>query len=513
MSDKTNNKTIAKNTLLLYFRMMVTMVISLYTSRVVLQILGVDDYGIYQAVGGIVGMLSFVNNALAVGSSRFLTFELGQGDIEKLKKTFSTVLTAHVALAVIILLLAETVGLWFLYNKLEIPAERMDAAAYAFHLSVLTAFFTLTQVPYNASIIAHERMNIYAYVSIIDAVSKLLVVYALAMGDVDKLKLYATLLCLLQVAIMTFYRFYCSRHFQEARFRLFFEVKIFREIASFTGWSLFAQTSIALNNQGVLLLLNMFFSPAVVAARAISIQVNMHAYQLVSNFQTAAVPQIVKRYAAKDFDGSKKLLLQTCKFSYFLMLVISLPVFLVADQLLHLWLDVVPEYTVIFLQIIIVQGLFQVFDTTFYYALYAKGQLRENALISPTLGFIQFPIIYFLFKMGCSPVALSWASFINYALLGFVVKPILITHIVDYKWSDIFSVFIPCVKVTLASLPLPLILYYWFKDYDSRLPSFCIISAVSIATVILSSWFIGMDKIMRQNVVEMIRKRIYKSGC
>ena len=505
---ETNNKTIAKNTILLYFRMIVTMVISLYTSRVVLQILGVDDYGIYQAVGGIVGFMAFINNALATGSSRFLTFGLGEGNQEKLKRIFSTTLTAHIILAVIIVLIAETIGLWFLYNKLIIPSERFDAALYTYHLSILTAFFTLTQVPYNATIIAHEKMNVYAYVSIVDAVSKLLIVYALTIGGFDKLKLYATLLCLLQVGIIIYYRFYCIHRFQESHFNFGFDKKLFREIAGFSGWSLFANGSIALNNQGVLLLLNMFFSPAVVAARAISIQVNMHANQLVTNFQTAANPQIVKLYAAKNYEGSKQLLLQTTRFSYYLMLLVSLPVCLVAQQLLQLWLGVVPEYTVVFLQLIIIQSLFQVFDTSFYRALYAKGQLRENALISPTLGFIQFPIVYVLFKLGCSPVALSWASLAAYALLGLIIKPILIIRIVDYTWKDIFSVFIPCIKVTLASLPLSILTYLKFKDNGNIVLSFCVIAAASVLFVLCSSWYFGMDRPMREKVVEMLKKKI-----
>lgn len=510
MVKNTSNKTIAKNTLLLYFRMIVTMIVSLYTSRVILQILGVDDFGIYQAVGGIVGFLSFVNNALATGSSRFLTFCLGEGDLVKLKKTFSTVLTAHIGLALIVVVIAETVGLWFLHSKMIIPQERLSAAEFTFHISVLTAFFSLTQVPYNATIIAHERMNIYAYVSIIDAVCKLLIVYALTFGDIDKLKLYATLLCILQVGIMVFYRCYCGTRFQEARFRLFFEKKIFREIASFSGWSLLASTSIALNSQGVLLLLNMFFSPAVVAARAISIQVNMHAYQFVSNFQIAAVPQIVKRYASKEYEESKNLLLQTCKFSYYLMLAISLPVCLMAKQLLSLWLGEVPEYTVVFLQIIIVQSLFQVFDSTFYYALYAKGQLRENALISPLLGFIQFPIVYIMFKIGYSPVSLSWASLVLYAILGFIVKPILVTNIVGYKWSNFFSVFISCLKVTMVSLPLPLITCFSLKDSDRMLFTFLLITGVSVISVICASWFFGMDKLMRRVIIEMVNSKCMK---
>ena len=247
-----SNKTIAKNTIFLYFRMMLTMVISLYTSRVILQVLGVDDYGIYQAVGGIVGFLSFVNNALSTGSSRFITFGLGENNPQRLKNIFSTTLTAHICLALIITILAETVGLWFLHNKLVIATDRLGAAEFVFHLSILTAFFTLTQVPYNACIIAHEKMGVYAYVSIIEASLRLLIVYLLCIGEFDKLKMYAVLLCVIQVGFVVFYNIYCIRHFEEAKFRLFFDGKLFKEIVGFSGWSLFASTSIALNSQGIL---------------------------------------------------------------------------------------------------------------------------------------------------------------------------------------------------------------------------------------------------------------------
>lgn len=503
-----NNKTIAKNTIFLYFRMMLTMIISLYTSRVVLQVLGVVDYGIYQAVGGIVGFLSFLNNALSTGSSRFLTYGLGENDPQKLKNIFSTTLTAHIGLALLIVVLAETVGLWFLYNKLVIPPERLDAAKFVFHLSILTAFFTLTQVPYNACIIAHEKMGVYAYVSIIEASLKLLIVYLLNIGGADKLKLYALLLCMIYIGIVLYYNLYCTRHFEETKFRFFFDKKLFKEIAGFSGWSLFANAAIALNNQGVLVLLNMFFSPAVVAARAISLQVNTAANQFVANFQTAANPQIVKRFAAKDYDGSKQLLLQTTKFSFYLMLLLSLPICLGAKQLLTIWLKIVPEYTVIFLQLVIIQSLFCVFDTSFYRALYAKGRLKENALISPSLGFIQFPIIYVLFRFGCSPVALSWASLIMYAVVGLIVKPVLIIKLVDYNWKDIFSVFTPCLKVVVCSLPLPLLLYYQL-DSDS-ITSFVIVVLVSIITVLIASWIVGLEREMRNTLISQLKNRLKK---
>ena len=502
-----NNRTIAKNTIFLYFRMMVTMIISLYTSRVVLQILGVDDYGIYQAVGGIVGFLSFVNNALSTGSSRFLTFGLGEGDAQKLRNVFSTTLTAHIVLAIIIVIVAETAGLWFLHHKMVIAPDRLNAAEFVFHISILTAFFSLTQVPYGACIIAHEKMSIYAYVSIIEAVLKLAVVYMLTIGQIDKLKLYALLLCIVQIGIILFYVLYCVKKFDEARFRLFIDNGIFKEIAAFSGWSLFATGSIALNNQGILMLLNMFFAPAVVTARYISLQVNNTINQFVTNFQTAANPQIVKLYAAKDYNGSKQLLLQTTKFSYYLMLLLCLPVCFCAQELLSVWLVSVPEYTVVFLQLVVVQSLFSVFDTSFYRALYAKGQLRENALISPTLGFLCFPVVYLLFKAGCSPIALSWAGLVTTAIVGLVVKPLLIIKIVDYTWKDIFSVFVPCLKVTLISLPLPL-LFDYFAHIDNRFVYIALMGAICVTSVSAATWFLGMTPRMKEKVLAEVRKRV-----
>jgi len=476
---------------------------------VVLQVLGVDDYGIYQAVGGIVGFMSFINNALGTGSSRFITFGLGEGNTEKLKNIFATTLTGHIILALLIVLVAETAGLWFLHHKMVIPPDRMNAAIWVFHLSILTAFFSLTQIPFNACIIAHEKMTVYAYVSIVDAVCRLLIVYMLLIGKMDKLILYAILHVILQISILLFYRLYSIRHFSEARFRLHIEKSVFREILGFSGWSLFAQTSIALNSQGILILLNMFFSPAVVAARSISIQVNMAATQFMTNFQTAAIPQIVKRYAAKDFEDSKKLLLDTTRFSFYLMLMLSIPIYFSAEQLLTLWLGVVPPYTVIFLQLIVIQSLFQVFDTTFYYALYAKGQLRENALISPSLGFLCFPIVYVLFKAGFSPIALSWATIIMYALLGLVIKPILIIRIVNYTWHDIFSVFIPCLKVFGTSLPVPLLVnHYLGQLHIPMLMHFILIVSFCVISVVCSSWFFGLTPDMRIKLKEQIKRNI-----
>lgn len=507
-TQASNNKRIAKNTLFLYFRTMITMIISLYTSRVILQVLGVNDYGIYQAVGGIVGFLSFLNAALSQGSSRFITFGLGEGNKENLKRIFSTTLTGHIILALIIICVAETAGYWFFHHKMVIPSERMYAAEWVFHFSILTVFFTLTQVPFNACIIAHEKMKVFAYVSIVDAVCKLLIVYALLIGNIDKLILYAILQFTLQLSILFYYRIYCTRHFEESKFKLGLDKKILKEIVGFSGWSLFSNSALALNNQGILILLNMFFTPAVVAARSISIQVEMAAYHFVTNFQTATVPQIVKHYAQGNFEESKNLLLNMTKYSFYLMLLLAVPIFFSAEQLLSLWLTVVPPYTVAFLQIVIIQSLFQVFDTSFYKALYTKGRLKENALASPSCLIINFIIVYILFKLGFSPVALSYSTAICYSIMGLVVKPFLLTKIVNYTWKDIATAIMPCLKVLVCSILVPIIATNLIRGkIHSTVALFFITVAICVTSVACVVWFVGLSKDTRQKLIWTVKKK------
>jgi len=504
--ERTSNKTIAKNTIFLYFRMMFTMVISLYTSRIVLQVLGVDDFGLYAAVGGIVGMLSFLHSALSTGTSRFLTFELGAGDFEKLQKTFRTLLTLHIFLSIFIVIVAETAGLWFVYNKAGIPPDRMNAAVWVYHLSVFAAFFSITHMPYSAAIIAHEKMNVFAYAGIVEVLAKLGIVFVLQVGNTDRLILYALLLAMIHIGMAMFYRFYCTSKFKESHYKLIIDKKILRSVIGFSGWSLFSNLAIALNSQGTNIITNMFFGPAVVAARAISVQVNMAAGQFVQNFRTAANPQIVKSYAAGDYNGSKQLLLHSTRFSFYLLLLLGLPIILLAEPLLQLWLGQVPEYAVIFLKLIIVQSLFSVFDSSFYMALFAKGRLRENALISPLLGFIQFPVIYLLFRMGYSPLVLSVAGIIVYAVLGLLIKPVLICKIANYTFNDIMNVFWPCLKVTVLSVPLPALASHYFHNNMAGHLGVCFFAVV---TVLCVSFFFGIEADMRHKIIGFLnRKRI-----
>lgn len=504
-----DGKTIAKNTLFLYVRMFVTMIISLFTSRVVLQMLGVDDYGIYQAVGGIVGFLSFLNSALSGGTSRFLTYELGTGNKEKLKNTFSTTLSVHIIIALLVVTLGETVGLWYFNNKMVIPEDRLHAATIVYHLSMITAIISIISVPFNASIIAHEKMKVFAYVGLIEAVCKLGIAYALMIGTIDRLVLYAVLLLSVQLGIFLFYFFYCRHNYEEAKYKfMFIDKALFREIFSFSGWSLITGSSIALNSQGILLLLNLFFAPAVVTARSISLQVYSVANQFVNNFRTAANPQIVKQLAAGDVEGSHNLLLQSTKFSYYMMFILCLPICLLASPLLHLWLVEVPEYSVQFLQLVVIQSLFSVYDTSLYTALYAKGRIKENALISTTVGFVRFPIVYLLFKLGCSPLALSWTSIATSFLLGFVIKPTLIVKYAEYKWKDIFSIMRTCLIVTAVAVPIPLVSYL-LLNVEDNLWHAAIVLVVSVSCVAVSVWFIGLTVSMKQMLLDAVESKLH----
>lgn len=510
MQHNTNSKTIAKNTIFLYFRMMFTMLVSLYTSRVILQILGVEDFGIYQTVGGVVGMLSFLNGALSSGSSRFLTYEIGVGNQIKLKKTFSTIFIVHLLLAVVVLIIAETVGLWFVHNKLIIPPERIDAANKAYHWSVVASIVAITQVPYTSCIIAHEKMSIYAYMSIIESVLKLSIVFLLPLGGYDKLAFYAVLYLIVNVIIATCYRLYCLKHIEESRFVKLWDKTIFKGVLSYSSWNLLANASLALVNQGGIILINMFFNPAVVTAQTLANQVNMAANQFITNFRTAANPQIVKKYAVGDYTGSKNLLLNSTKYSYYLMLLIALPIILVADILLQIWLGEVPEYTSSFLRITIVGSLFSVFDTSFYTALYAKGQIKENALISPAIYAVVFPITYILYKIGFPPVALSLTMTICTSIVALIVKPFLLIKIVNYQLHDIFAVYKDCLIVTLYSVIVPLIIYICIHAKYNAIIEFFVLIFVSVISVIITVWFKGIDENIKHFLSSKFKNIIIK---
>lgn len=513
ITEKGSNKRIAKNTLLLYFRMLFMMLVSLYTSRVVLQQLGVSDYGIYEVVGGVVGLLSFINGALASGSTRFLAYELGRGDMGRMKKNFTSILFIHIAFALLIALLLETIGLWLLYNKLTIHADRMDAAAFTFHISVLTCIINVTQVPYTASVMSHEKMGVYAYISIIEAVLKLAIVFLLPIGGFDKLKFYALLLFIVQTSIAMTYRVYCSRKFVETKFRFDLDWNIIKNVLSYSFWNLFTNITQALKNQGSVVLISAFFNPHVVAARALATKINMAADQFANNFRTAANPQIIKRYAAGDIQGSKSLTFATAKYSFFLMLMLGLPIMFVADSLIRLWLGQVPEYSVIFLQFAIATSMVNSMNNTFYTALCAVGRLKWNSMWSAIVSVFTIPVGYIFFKMGFSPIAIAVVILLDDIVISLLIKPMALVRDADYRWREIIPVFTTCLKVGLLSCIFPILLNV-YKDelFGNGLLWNVIIVIISIVSVGISAWICGVDKETKLKIMNFLRTKIKRYG-
>lgn len=504
-----SNNSITKNTFFLYFRMLFSLFISLYTSRVILDVLGIDDYGIYIAVGGIASFMSFVNTALANGTVRYITYALGINDKSLLIRTFSTTLTIHIALGLVIFVLGETLGIWFLKEKMVIAPERMGAALWVFHLSLVTAFFNITQVPYTASINSHEHMSVYAYAVIVESILKLGIVYILVTIDYDKLKVYSLLYFLLTVGMLLFYRFYCNYYFPETYYRpRLYNHSLLKDIGAFSGWNLLTYSAIALSMQGVLFLLNLFFSPAVVSARAISLQISGLIMQFTGNFRTAANPQIIKRYAMHDDVRAKKLLLLTAKYSYYMIWLLALPICLLASPILHVWLKEVPEYTVVFVQFVVIQGLFSTLQNSFNMAFHAKGKLKNTTIISALVLFIQFPIVYFLFKRGFDVIVLSWACLIADFILGVIVQPMLLMTTLNYTKRDLLSVFTPCLRVSIMSVLLPCSIIFIVDVYT--LSGFLLTGFVSILSILISIWLLGIDSYTKNQILSYLKNKLIK---
>ena len=379
MSSSSNNKRVAKNTLFLYFRMILIMLVTLYTSRVVLAELGIKDYGIYNVVGGVVAMFSFLNNCMSSATQRFMTFELGRGDMARLKKVFAASLNIHITIGVIIVLLAETIGLWFVNHKLVIAPDRMTAANWVYQFSILTFCVNIIQVPYNAVLIAHEKMSVYAYISILEAFLKLGIVYLLVIVPADKLITYGILVFAVQLIIRGIYQVYCRRHYVESKFRLFWDKGLYKQMSGFAGWNLFGSVAWLLRDQGLNIVLNLFFGTAINAARGVASQVSSAVMGFISNFQVALNPQITKNYATGNIPEMEKLSYLGIKFSFLLLFTMAFPLCLNIDYVLHLWLVEVPDYTALFIILIMVESLAgNMFGVQLMTSLSATGKMLQD---------------------------------------------------------------------------------------------------------------------------------------
>lgn len=507
MSDnQSNNKRIAKNTILLYGRMLLMMVISLYTSRVILNALGVEDYGIYNVVGGVVSMFTILSGSLSAAISRFITFELGTGNIEKLKKVFCTAINVQIILIALITLLLETIGLWFLNCKMVIPAERLVAANWVFQFSVITFAVNLWSVPYNASIIAHERMSAFAYISIFDAVARLAIAFAVIKNPVDRLVFYGLLILIVGVVQRFLYTWYCKKHFEECHYKLMYDKQTTKEMFGLAGWNFIGASSSVLRDQGGNMIINLFCGPAVNAARGVAMSVNTAVTGFVSNFMTAINPQITKSYASGDYDYMFKLIFQGARLSFYILLILALPIIFTAQYLLELWLGIVPEHAANFAILVLIFTMSESLANPLVTVMLATGRIRNYQLIVGGCQLLNLPLSYMSLRMGYPPESVFLIA-IGISVLCEMTRLIMLRGMIKLSVRAFLKnvYFDVIVVASIASIPPYITLTYLQLD---NLSSFIILCIVSIISAIVSIYTIGCNKRDRELIHNAINKII-----
>lgn len=495
-----NNRRIAKNTLMLYMRMLFGMLVSLYTSRVLLNALGVEDYGIYGAVGGFVAMFSLISSALTSSVSRFLTFELGTGNKERLSRVFSTSILIQISLAVIILLLSETLGLWFLHNKMTIPAVRMGAADLVFQVSIVSFIFGLLSTPFTAAIVSHERLGVFAFIGLFEILARLCIVlfiaYCYAVND--RLKVYAVLVMVLSVIMQGIYIWYCKRSFEECEIKLIFDKKIFREMGSFASWVFIGCTAAQLKNQGVNLLYNVFVGPVLNAARGIASSVNVAVTSFASNFMAALNPQITKLYATGDLKYAHSLVERGSRFSFYIILFFAVPILLETEFVLKIWLGNFPEHSVDFVRLALMLSLVETLSNTLMTLQTATGNIRNYQLVVGSILLMNFPLSYVCLKAGLLPeityiVAILVDVVCLFTRLAFLRKMagLPMMHFVR-------NVLVNVIIVTIIAVILPFIIHISMPLGWQR---FLAVGFMSVVSVLLSILFIGCTRSEREFVL------------
>ena len=498
---------ITKNTVILYLRMLFTMLLALYTSRVVLEALGVSDYGIYNVVGGVVAIFSFMMSGMTVSTQRYLSYEIGKEDPDSLSRTFSLCLLTHILIALLALLIAETVGLWFVNNKLSIPEGREFAANIIYHLSVITLCIEIIIVPFNACVISHEKMNVFAYISMADAVLKLGIAFAVIHSGFDHLIIYGILMLLISVFNFTCYKIYCRFKFPETKFKFYFEKSKFKEIFSFSGFTMMGQLGQVVANYGTSILINMFFGVVVNAAIGIANQVDAAIKGLSTNFLTAFQPQLTISYASKDYDYLKKLLYSTSKLSFYLILIFAIPIIVNIDDILRIWLKTVPDYTNIFCIIFILESAINSLGNPLWITTFATGHIKKLQILTTALYFIDIAIVYLVFVMGMGPIEGSLVKvFICCCLL--IVRMIAPrTFVPNYSIKDfIKKVIYPILLISLVSFAPLLIHLFAANSLSLRL----VITIVSLLLSITSIYIIGLEADERKLLLSYVNRILKK---
>lgn len=502
-----NNKRIAKNTLLLYFRQLLLMFIGLFTSRVVLNSLGVENYGVYNVVGGIVAMFTLLTGSLSAAISRFINVGLGKGDIGRLNVIFSTAVNVQIGMAILVGLLCEIGGVWFLNTHLNIPIARMEAANWVLQLSIITFCINLISVPYNAAIIAHEKMNVFAYISILEGVFKLIVAYTLYVSPYDKLKTYAVLLTVIAIILRFIYGFYCGKTFKECHYHYVFDKQILKDISGFAGWNFFGSGAYLFNTQGVNIVTNLFFGVAANAARGVATQAEGIVKTFVTNFTTAINPQIMKSYAEGNLHYTFSLVCRGAKFSYCLMLIFAVPFMFETETIMTLWLKTYPPEAPLFLRLSMIGTMFDLLGNSTANAAWATGKIKRYYLYVATIGCLVFPISWICFEIGC-PAYTSYIVFaVIYLLLVFVKLWILNGLIGFPQMMFIKEVVFRIGIVTLSSFILPVIVYNIMNDsmfWHLLLTVICGISAC------YSIYLFGLSTKERKTINTMLLNKYFK---
>lgn len=505
MTSQADNRRIAKNTMLLYFRMIITLGISLYTSRLVLATLGITDYGIYNAVGGFVAMFQMINGAMSTATQRFLSFEIGKGNIEKIKKIFSTAVLIHIILAAIIILVAETIGLWFLNNKMVFPVDRYIAANWVFQFSILTFVVNVISVPYNAALIAYERMSAFAYVSIIEVVLKLAIVYLLLITPNDALIVYSLLTALVAVSIRLIYGIYVKKNLENCKCIWKFDTEIRNEMMSFVSWNLIGSIAGIVEQQGITVLLNLFFGATVNAARGVANQVLNAVNGFVSNYNLAMNPQIIKLYANGERDNMFKLVFMGSKSSFMMMLLLSAPIYVEAPYILRVWLVEVPDFTVIFLRLVILITLVDAMKHTMVASVHASGKVKKYQLTNGIVSLTTIPIAYILLKMGNEPqIAMFVSLFI--AIICHFIRIAVLHHTICFPVTEYLK------NVTLRMFIIAIICiitpFYVKQLFSETFLSCILVICVSVLLTLVTSLYIGFDSTERSILLNKIIKII-----
>lgn len=489
--------------------MLITMGVSLFTSRIILNTLGIVDFGINNVVGGVVGMFAFINASMANATSRFLTFEIGKKNKEKLIKVFKQGATIHVFLAILIIILAETFGLWFVVNKLVIPEDRLNAVFWIYQITIITCALNIINIPYISVIIAHERMNVYAYIALFDAFAKLVVVYLLTVIPFDKLILCSLLFLVITVIDWAIYHFYSKNSFKEARFRLFWDRQLFKEMSSFAGWNLFTQMAILSFSQGVSIILNIFFGPVLNAARGITDQVQNAVSSFYTNFQTALNPQIIKSYAESDKDYLKRLVMASSKYTFMLLWIFILPIVLQTPYILELWLGKIPDYTVVFIRIMLISRMVQAVGNPLSQVVYATGNIAKYQIVTNILYILVCPISYVVLKFTSSEPLIVYVILLLIEISVFVARlyitlPILKITFVEYLNMVFKRTFYICVLSLLVSG----VFNYYFAS--SELAKFICVLIISEFSIFITFLLVGIDSDEKQFIrdrITVLRKR------